>query len=108
MEILSCAQGVRPSRRSPKFSAFGKATARSFRLICSRSEYCPAHLISFAGGAGPGDGGLDLHYQLAERNRGPALLGGSQGHSRLYPLSLVGFGHAPERTRGFALPRNDL
>src|SRR5438876_12081327 len=32
------------------------------------------------------DGGLDLHYQLAERNRGPALLGGSQGHSRLYPL----------------------
>src|SRR5437016_13296008 len=73
------------TRRSPKFSAFGKATAGSFRLICSRSEDCPAHLISFAGGAGPGDGGLDLNHQLAERNCRPALLGSSQGHSRLYP-----------------------
>src|SRR5438445_2685398 len=97
-----------PLAETPKFSAFGKATARSFRLICSRSEGCPAHFISFAGGAGPGDGGLDLNYQLAERKRGPALLGSSQGHSRLYPLSLVDFGHAPERTRSFALPRNDL
>src|SRR5437588_12573694 len=96
------------TRRSPKFAAFGKATARSFRLICSRSEDCPAHLISFAGGAGPGDDGLDLNHQLAERNRGPALLGSSQGHSRLYPLSLVDFGHAPERTRSFALSRNHL
>ena len=107
-----------PSPLSPAFQAalaghqsslpFGKATARSFGLICSRSEDCPAHLISFAGGAGPGDGGLDLNHQLAERNRGPALLGSSQGHSRLYPLSLVDFGHAPERTRSFALPLNDL
>jgi len=80
----------------------------SFRPICSRSENCPANLISFAGGAGPGDGGLDLNYQLAERNRGPALLGASQGHSRLYPLSLVDLGHAPERTRSFAIHRNDL
>ena len=84
-----------PSPLSPAFQAalaghqsslpFGKATARSFRLICSRSEDYPAHIISFAGGAGPGDGGLDLNHQLAERNYRPALLGSSQGHSRLYP-----------------------
>src|SRR5207248_3363918 len=93
---------------TPKFSAFGKATAGSFRLICSRSEDCPAHLISFAGGAGPGDGGLDLNHQLAERNCRPALLGSSQGHSRLYPLALVGFWHGPDRTRSFAIPCNHL
>ena len=108
MKSSGALKGVRPSRWSPKFAAFGKATARSFGLICSRSEDCPAHLISFAGGAGPGDGGLDLNHQLAERNYRPALLGSSQGHSRLYPLSLVGFWHAPERTRSFAIPRNHL
>src|SRR5947208_8576471 len=79
-----------PAPLSPAFQAalaghqsslpFGKATARSFRLICSRSEDYPAHIISFAGGAGPGDGGLDLNHQLAERHRGPALRGSSQGH----------------------------
>src|ERR1700745_3067592 len=80
----------------------------SFRLICSRSEDCSAHLISFVDAAGSGDGGLDLHHQLAERNRGPALLGGSQGHSWLYALSLVDFGHAHARTRSVAMPQNAL
>src|SRR5947208_16204905 len=101
-------KGVRPSRWSPKFAAFGKATARSFGLICSRSEDCPAHLMSFAGAAGPDDGGLDLNHQLAERNYRPALLGSSQDNSRLYRLSLVDSGHAAKRTRSLALPLYDV
>src|SRR5438105_7667527 len=60
-------------RRPPRSTLFpyttlfrSKATAGSFRLICSRSEDCPAHLISFAGGAGPGDDGLRSEEHTSE------------------------------------------
>src|SRR3989442_13685908 len=79
-----------PSPLSPAFQAslaghqsslpFGKATARSFRLICSRSEDYSAHIISFSGDAGPGDGCLNLNHQLGERYHGAALLASSQRH----------------------------
>src|SRR5436853_7805803 len=65
-----------PSPLSPAFQAalaghqsslpFGKATARSFRLICSRSEDYPAYLISFAGGSCLGDGCLNLYHLIPD------------------------------------------
>src|SRR5438034_454785 len=98
-----------PSPLSPAFQAalaghqsslpFGKATARSFRLICSRSEDYPAHLISFAVGARPGSDGALSHPEVAVLSHGCLL--------RFVPLDVFrrtlragSFGHSWDQFRG--------
>src|SRR3989442_14524314 len=64
-----------PSPLSPAFQAalaghqsslpFAKATARPVRLILSRIEEYPAHIISIAGDTGAGVGGLNSNHKRA-------------------------------------------